>query len=153
MKRRLLAAVALFVAAAVAQAQPMPPGKWWRRPEIVQQLALTGEQQERLDAIFHDAAEELIDLKAAADKAGIAVRREIDNPNLDKARVRAAAAKLNEARAKLFERELMMLVDMRTVLNPQQWSKVRQVVADRMEMRPQDDRRLPPGEGPPPRRP
>ena len=30
-------------------AADLPPGKWWRRPEIVQKLELTEDQQNRLD--------------------------------------------------------------------------------------------------------
>jgi len=120
----LLFAVGLLAAAAVS-AQPLPSGKWWRRPEVVQLLNLSDEQQARLESIFRSAANDLIDLKAEVDKQNIALRGELDQPQLDRAAIRRISAKLNEGRGRLFERELMMLVDMRSVLNDAQWNRLR----------------------------
>lgn len=121
--------IALFLLAVVFAAMPLaaqlPPGKWWRRPEIVQKLNLTDEQQDRLETIFRAAAPDLIDLKAEVDKESIALRGEIDRPQLDRAAIHRIALRLNEARGKLFDRELGMLVDMRGVLTDPQWNRMR----------------------------
>ena len=123
MRRLFLAALAiLLTTSAFAQ---LPPGKWWRRPEIVQQLQLTEDQQFKLDAIWRDEAKDLIDLKAEMDKQSISLRGELDQPTLNRAAIRQIAAKLSEARARRFERELMMLVDMRAVLSDPQWGRMR----------------------------
>lgn len=110
----------------------LPPGKWWRRPEIVQTLSLTEEQQDRLDAIFRAAANDLIDAKAEMDKGSIALRGEIDKPQLDRAAIRAITQRINQARSRRFEREVMMLVDMRAVLTDVQWNRMRAEL-DRMQ--------------------
>ena len=60
-KTRIFFILTLLVAGAVAEAQQIPTGKWWRREEVVRQLALTSDQQTRLDEVFralttHDAA-------------------------------------------------------------------------------------------------
>ena len=120
----LLFAIALLTATAVF-AQQLPPGKWWRRPEVVELLNLSDEQQSRLESIFRSSANDLIDLKAEVDKQNIALRGELDQPQLDRAAIRRISAKLNEARGRLFERELMMLIDMRSVLNDGQWNRLR----------------------------
>jgi hypothetical protein len=126
MRRFVLAALAiLLTTSAFAQ---LPPGKWWRRPEIVQQLQLTEDQQFRLDAIWRDEAKDLIDLKAEMDKQSINLRGELDQPTLNRAAIRQAAAKLSDARARRFERELMMFVDMRAVLSDTQWNRMRAVL-------------------------
>lgn len=126
--KRLLIAIAALACAAVAnaQGQGMPPGKWWQRPEIIQELQLTNEQQDRLDAIFRGAANELIDAKADVEKLQVAIRGELDRTQVRKAELMRIAGQLSAARGKLFERELTMLVDMRAVLNEQQWTKMRQ---------------------------
>lgn len=124
MTRRIAVFLFAMLAAGAAFAQ-LPLGRWWRRPEIVQRLNLTDEQQDMLEAIFRSAAPDLIDLKADVDKANIALRGEIDRPQLDRAAIHRAAVKLNDARGKLFERELMMLADMRGVLNDAQWNRMR----------------------------
>lgn len=125
MKRNiLLAATAVLMLAGPAFAQ-LPPGKWWRRPQIVANLALTAEQQSKLDEIFRGAANELIDLKGDTEKQSIALRGELDQPQLNRASIQRTAAKLNEARGRLFSRELTMLTDMRGVLTDQQWDRMR----------------------------
>ena len=129
MRKLALALLAvLFATSAFAQ---LPPGKWWRRAEVAQRLELTEEQQSRLDAIFRGTANDLIDLKAALDKESIALRGELDQPQLNRAAIKQIAARLNEARSRKFERELMMLVDMRAVLTDPQWNKMRATL-DRM---------------------
>ncbi len=123
MIRRLIPLLVIFLAAgAFAQ---LPPGKWWRRPEIVQSLNLSEEQQDRLETIFRGAATELIDLRADVDKANIALRGELDRPTLDRAAIHRIATRLSDARGRLFDRELMMLVEMRGVLTDPQWNRMR----------------------------
>ena len=138
MKRALLLA-ALFVLATTASAFDLPPGKWWRRPEVIQKLNLTDDQQNRLEAISVKSANELIDLKAEVDKANVAMRAELDQPQLNREAIRRAGMRVNDARAKLFERELMVLVDMRGVLTDAQWNRMRQAV-DRLPNRPMQQR-------------
>jgi heavy-metal resistance protein len=130
MIRRLIPLVALFVAAS-AFAQ-LPPGRWWRRPEIVQALNLTDEQQGSLESIFRSSAPELIDLKAEIDKSNIALRGELDRPVLDRAAIHRIATRLSDARSRLFDRELMMFVEMRGILTDPQWIRMRNQL-DRLE--------------------
>jgi Spy/CpxP family protein refolding chaperone len=132
-RRILLTLTTLFVA--VGAFAQLPPGKWWRRPEIVQALNLSDEQQDRLEAIFRSSAIDLIDLKAEVDKAAIALRGELDRPQLDRAAIRRMATRLSEARGRLFDRELTMLVEMRSVLTDPQWNRMRNEI-DRLERPP-----------------
>jgi len=143
--RRFGFVLATLIIAGAAFGQQLPPGKWWRRPEVIQHLNLTDEQQDKLEAIFRGSATDLIDLKAEVDKASIALRGELDQPQLDKAAIHRIALRMNEARGKLFDRELTMLVDMRGVLTDPQWNRMRNML-DRME-RGQQQR---PGGMPPP---
>jgi hypothetical protein len=132
MKRSVLIVAALLLIASIAEAQRLPPGKWWRRAEVIRELALSADQQDRLDDVFAQAADELIDAKADVEKLQVALRSEIDRTQLRRAEIQKVVANLNVARGKLFERELMMLVDMRAVLNETQWNRLRQHL-DRME--------------------
>jgi hypothetical protein len=134
-KRFLLAALALLVATAALAAE-LPPAKRWHNPEVVQRLGLSEDQQNRLEVIFRSSANELIDLRGAVEKESIALKSELDRPQLDRQGIRRAAARLSEARAHLFERELMMLADMRGVLTDAQWSRMRELL-DRPNVRPQ----------------
>jgi Spy/CpxP family protein refolding chaperone len=124
MTRRIVMTIAALLVAAGAFAQ-LPPGKWWRRPEIVRSLNLSDEQQDRLESIFRTSATDLIDLKAEVDKAAIALRGELDRPQLDRAAIHRVATRLSDARGRLFDRELTMLVEMRGVLTDPQWNRMR----------------------------
>ena len=125
---------ALLACAVLAQAQQLPPGKWWKRPEIVQELQLSAEQQQQLDEVFRAAANDLIDAKGEVEKLQIAIRSELDRKELRKPELLKLAGQLNGARGRLFERELMMLVEMRSVLSEQQWARARNFI-DRMQER------------------
>jgi hypothetical protein len=136
----VLAALSL-VPVPSADAQQMPPGKWWRRPELVRELKLNQEQQDRLDEVFRTHANDLIDTRGEIEKIHIALRGELDRAQLRRTELQRLATQLTTARGRLFERELMMLVDMRGVLQEEQWSKLRRVLDQHEERR---------GEGRPP---
>ena len=111
----------------MAQQGPgLPPGKWWNRPEIVNQLKLSDDQRMQLDRIFRANAPNLIDLKGTVEKRSLDLRGQLDQQQLNRASIQAAAARLSEARSQLFEHELMMFVDMRAILTPDQWNRFRE---------------------------
>ena len=132
MKRLLLVVLTLAVATSAFAQSNLPPGKWWRRPEIVQILNLAEEQQEKLETIFRTSSSDLIDLRGTVEKQNITLRGDLDQPQLDRAVIRRDAQKLSDARGRLFERELMMLADMRAVLNDSQWNRMRSGLLERL---------------------
>ncbi|HEY0592728.1 MAG TPA: periplasmic heavy metal sensor [Thermoanaerobaculia bacterium] len=147
MKRTLIGAIALALVASALVAQEMPPGKWWQRQEIVRDLGLTNEQRDRLDGIFRDSAPQLVELRDATQKKAQELRAQIDRPVLDREAIQRAAADVSEARARLFERELMMLVEMRGVLNQQQWTRFRDAIENRQQMQRRGAPGMMPGPG------
>jgi Skp family chaperone for outer membrane proteins len=135
---------ALVLSAAVATstaAQQLPPGKWWRRPEVVRVLALSPDQQTRLDAIFNAVSADLIDARGDVEKLNVALRAELDQPQLSRPNIQRITRSLNEARARLFEREMLMLVDMRGVLTEPQWRRLRQQLERRRNLQRPGQRR------------
>lgn len=146
MTKRILILAAILAATLGATAQQLPPGKWWQREAVVQNLQLTNEQQDRLDEIFRAAANDLIDAKGAVEKLQVALRGEIDRPQLRRQEIQRIAARLSEARGRLFEREMLLLVDMRSVLTEEQWRKMRTFLerAQDQPRPPQRQRPLPP---------
>ena len=140
-KRIALALIVTSMAAAMAAtAAELPPGKWWRNPQISERLSLVPEQQARLDGIFRAAAPDLIDRRGEIEKLAVALRGELDQPQLDRQNLQRLAAALSQARGRLFERELMMLADMRAVLNDSQWAQLREHL-DRRHQGPRRRRR------------
>ena len=147
----IFSALLLSIAATQTFAQNLPPGKWWHQERVIELLGLSDEQQTRLDTIFRDSANELIDLKAELEKRNLALRRELDAPELRRESVKSAAQALSQARARLFDREMMMLVDMRQVLSSDQWTRFRRVLENRDGMRGRNREPMKRGPGRPPR--
>jgi hypothetical protein len=135
MRKHIVLFVATLLIASVAGAAELPPGKWWRNPALAQNLALSGEQQQRLDDIFRASANELIDERAEIEKLAIALRGELDRQQLNRQNLQRIASALTVARGRLFERELMMLADMRGALTDEQWARLRARL-DRRDERP-----------------
>lgn len=125
MNRTIFVAVLMLVSLTAHAERDLPEGRWWRREPVAERLELTNDQQQRLDAIFNGAANELIDAQGEVKKLQVALRAELDRSTVRREDVQRIAAQLNAARGRLFEREVMMLVDMRGVLNPEQWMRLR----------------------------
>jgi Spy/CpxP family protein refolding chaperone len=125
-----LVVIALLLGAIAAEAAPpprhMPRGRWWRHNATAQRLELNQEQKRRLDEIFQNTANELIDAKAEINKLEVRLRGELDRTELRRVEIQRVATQLSAARARLFERELMMLVDMRGILEAHQWERLQQ---------------------------
>jgi len=133
MTKKLAFAALLMLVASTALAQiKLPPGKWWRRPEIVQLLNLSEDQQNKIETVFRNSANDLIDARAEVEKQTVALRAALDQPQLDRNEIRQIAQRLNDARGKQFQRELLLLVDMRAVLNDAQWNRMRNIL-DRLD--------------------
>ena len=145
MNRIVVATIVALLLSGTVLAADLPPGKWWRRPEVAQKLDLSQEQQTRLDRIFREAANDLIDRRAEVEKLSIAMRGELDQQQLNRQNVLQTAARLSQARGRLFERELSMLVDMRAVLNDPQWDRLRTVIDRQREQRQQHGKQRPRG--------
>jgi protein CpxP len=100
-------------------------GKWWTNPATVRRLALTEEQQKRIDQIFQQSRLRLIDLRAGLEKEEalldplLAADHPQDTlvlPQID--RVAAARAELERANAR-------MLFSFRQVLTSEQWKQLK----------------------------
>ena len=127
MKRSTLAfaSLVLIVGTAVAQ-QGLGEGKWWKRPRIVQALALTSTQSSELEKIFAKSRPKLIDLKADLEKKQFAYEQAMGADKVDRADVEAKIEAREQARAKLQKELALMELDMKQVLTPEQREKVMQ---------------------------
>jgi Spy/CpxP family protein refolding chaperone len=148
--RAVLAGAVLVVGAAGAPAQPLgvPQGRWWERPRVVEELALTAEQKERLEALTLEHARTMIDLKATVEKAELDLREAADAEPFDAVKVRAAFREMQQARTRLETERFEMLVRSREVLNAEQWRRLRELTRDAVRERVQERRGGPPA-GPP----
>jgi Spy/CpxP family protein refolding chaperone len=114
------------------QAQPSPeqalggpPGKWWDRPEWVQLLVLSADQQKKMDDVFQQSRLKLIDLNATLEKEQITMEPLIAADSPDEAKIVAQFDKVAQARAELEKANARMLLGIRRVLTQDQWNKLK----------------------------
>lgn len=103
-----------------------PPGAWWRNPDLVQKLNLTPDQQKRMDDIFQQSRLQLIDLRAALEKQEVQMQPMLAANPPDTNKILAQIDQTAQARAELEKANAKMLLGIRNVLTPDQWTKLQE---------------------------
>ena len=101
-----------------------PSGTWWRTPRYISMLSLTTDQQKRMDDVFQQFRIKLIDLTATLDKDEAILEPLLKADRLDEVRVGMQLDKVADARAELEKANGRMLMGIRQVLTPEQWTKL-----------------------------
>jgi Spy/CpxP family protein refolding chaperone len=99
-------------------------GMWWKNPEVVQQLSLTPEQVRHMDTIMEQTRLQLIDLRANLEKQEVMLEPMLSANPVDTAKASAQIDKVAQARADLEKANAKMLLSIRAVLTPEQWTKL-----------------------------
>jgi len=101
-----------------------PAGIWWRSPMVVQRIGLTADQTKKMDGIFEQSRLQLIDLKANVEKQNAMLEPLLSANPPDTTKAMAQIDKVAEARAELEKADAKMLLGIRGVLTPDQWTKL-----------------------------
>ena len=115
------------LAASASAAPGLPAGKWWKRPRVAAEINLTSEQAREIEGIFTRSRSKLIDLKADLEKKQGALQDSLEDPNSDRRAIGAQVEAVENARAELQKARILMVLDMRHVLKPQQWGRLVQM--------------------------
>lgn len=110
-------------------------GRWWNDPHIAQQLNITSDQKQKMDAIFQQHRLNLIDLNANLEKQEVLMQPMISADQPNEAQVLAQIDKIAQARADLEKANARMLFDIRTTLTPEQWQKLKAMREERHDGR------------------
>jgi Spy/CpxP family protein refolding chaperone len=102
-----------------------PPGMWWKNASVVQKISLTPDQAKKMDDIFQQSRIQLIDLKANVEKQNVMLEPMLSANPPDTAKTLAQIDKIAQARAELEKANAKMLLGIRGVLTPDQWTKLR----------------------------
>jgi len=125
-----------------------PPGMWWHNPDLVQKLTLTPDQQKRMDDILQQSRLQLVDLRANVEKQELLMEPMLAANPPDTNKVLAQIDHTAQARAELEKANAKMLLGIRNVLTPDQWTKLQTEERDNRRMRMRQDR-MPGGPGGP----
>jgi Spy/CpxP family protein refolding chaperone len=102
------------------------PDRWWRNPVTAQSLGLTSDQVKKMDGVFQQARLKLIDLTAALEREEVTLEPLVAAEPLDESRITAQIDRVAQARAELEKANGRMLLGIRKLLTPEQWSKLSQ---------------------------
>jgi Spy/CpxP family protein refolding chaperone len=123
-----------------------PPGIWWHNPDLIQKLTLTPDQQKRMDDILQQSRLQLIDLRASVEKQELLMEPMLAANPPDTNKILAQIDHTAQARAELEKANARMLLGIRNVLTPDQWTKLQTEQRDNRRSR---MRRMPDGAGGP----
>lgn len=100
--------------------------KWWHDTALAQQLNLTPDQIKRMDTVFDQSRLQLIDLRANVEKQEILLEPLLSANPVDMSKARAQIEKVARARADLEVASAGMLLGIRALLTPDQWTSLNQ---------------------------
>lgn len=124
---KLLAAGGLIPGAPAAQSPKLPlPDRWWRNPLTVQFLALTADQQKKMDDVVAQFRMKLKTNALELQRQEAAMEPLVSAEPLDEAKASAQIDRVADARAELEKTNGRMLLGIRMLLTPDQWSKLNQ---------------------------
>lgn len=101
-----------------------PSGMWWKNPNLVQRIGLSADQTKKMDDIFQQTRLQLVDLKANLEKQNLLLEPMLSANPVDQAKALAQIDKVAQARADLEKANAKMLLGIRAVLTPDQWTKL-----------------------------
>jgi Spy/CpxP family protein refolding chaperone len=101
-----------------------PPGMWWHNPDMIEKLTLTADQQKRMDDIFQQNRSQLADLRTNVEKQEQLMGPMLAADQPDTNKILAQIDLTVQARAELEKASAKMLLGIRNVLTPDQWSKL-----------------------------
>ena len=104
----------------------VPPGIWWKNPDVIQKLTLTDVQQKKMDDIFQQSRIQLIDVKATLEKQEVTLEPMLAANPPDTNKVLAQIDRIAQARAELEKANARMLLGIRAVLTADQWTKLQE---------------------------
>jgi Spy/CpxP family protein refolding chaperone len=101
-----------------------PPGMWWKNPDLVAKLNLSADQQKKMDDIFLQFRIKLIHMKASLEEEELMLEPLINANPPDSAKALAQINRIADTRADLEKANAAMLLGVRGVLTPDQWTKL-----------------------------
>ena len=112
----ILIIAAIVLIALNAFAQNTPSGRWWRSPQVVKALNLTGGEIQQLESAYGKSRREMIRLKNKVEKEQFELENMMGQRNLNEAAIRKQNRKLEKARSDLADAKFAFVIDVRRII-------------------------------------
>jgi len=99
-------------------------GMWWKSPEVATRIGLTPDQQKKIDDLFLQSRVQLIHMHASLEEEQLLLEPILNANPVDEAKAVAQIDKIADTRASLEKENAKMLLHIRGVLTPDQWTKL-----------------------------
>lgn len=113
----------------------IPPGKWWRIPEIVDQLKLTPQEQTQLEDMFVRSQRKIIELRGAWAKEKFELEQLLDKSDIDEATCMNQFKKLFEKRTEIVTERFRHVLEVKKLLGHDRFQQLKAHIQAQREMR------------------
>lgn len=120
--RNVLITGALALAVALAAYARGP----FRNPEALKDLGLSPEQSRKLDDLRYAHRTRMIEERAALEKKALELKRELDKDSPDAAAAGRLVEEVSALRARMAKERIAHQLEVRKILSPEQWAKVKE---------------------------
>ncbi|MFC1824574.1 periplasmic heavy metal sensor [Thermodesulfobacteriota bacterium] len=115
----------------------MPPGKWWRLPEVAEKLSLTKEEQEKMNSMYLEHRRQLIDLRSRMAKERLELEDIFESETFNAARCMERFKVVQEVMNTLASERFKLLVQVREMLGADRFRTLKDEFQSRRMMRKQ----------------
>jgi Spy/CpxP family protein refolding chaperone len=102
----------------------LPPGIWWKNPELTARIGLSPDQQKRIEDTFMQSRIQLIHLHASIEEEQLKLEPLLNANPIDQGKALAQINNVADLRADMEKANAKMLLSIRGVLSADQWTKL-----------------------------
>ncbi|MBN2333408.1 MAG: periplasmic heavy metal sensor [Deltaproteobacteria bacterium] len=110
-------------------------GKWWHHDRTVARLQLTGEQKDRLDALYAKYRVAFIELRAEVDKSAVRFEQVMESDSFSESDARRCLSEAQQAKDRLDRARMDYLVEVRSILSREQFVTLKKTTEERHQRR------------------
>ena len=103
----------------------LPPGKWWKMPQVAEKLSLTKQEQGKMDIMYLEHRRQMIDLRSQVQKERLEMEQLLDSETLNAPACMEHFKKLQEAQNKVSTERFKLLVQVRELLGLDRFQKLK----------------------------
>lgn len=108
-------------------------GRWWNNATVVDRLKLTDEQRKNMDQILLDHRKDLVDKRAAVEKAELDLEPLVSADQPNESQILSQIDEVAQARAELEKANARFLLAIRSKLSADQWKGLKAWRAERQQ--------------------
>ena len=116
----------------------LPRGKWWRMPKVAKELNISSDEQAKLDDLYFNNRNQMIDLKSNVKKEQLELERILEKKSFDESACMNQFQKVLKAQNRLSTERYNFLIEVRKLLGPERFQQLKTKF---QELRPPKPRR------------